>query len=174
MMNGLMKAALLWLLLGLAAAQAADNLHFTGALVQEACTLRPGDEELHIELGETPDKYLYLNQRTRGKPFSLHLENCDPALGSTLEITFSGNESTALPGLLTPDAGSQARGIALGLETPQGKALLFNQPISYSVQSGDNQLDFVSYVAGEPEAIENKNIVKGIFTVSGTFSITYH
>ena len=173
-MNKLSKTTLLCLLLGPAAAQAADNLHFTGALVQEACTIRPGDEELQIDLGATPDKYLYLNQRTRGKPFSLHLENCDPALGSTLEITFSGNESAALPGLLTPDAGSQARGIAIGLETPQGKALLFNQPASFAVQAGTTQLDFVSYIAAEPDAVENKNIVRGLFTASGTFAILYH
>lgn len=173
-MNRLFRAVLLWLLVGPAAAQTADNLHFTGALVQEACTLRPGDEELQIDLGATPDKYLYLNQRTRGKPFSLHLENCDPALGSTLEITFSGNESAALPGLLTPDAGSQARGIALGLETPQGQALPFDQPASFAVQAGTNRLDFISYIAGEPDAIKNKNIDKGLFTVSGTFTISYH
>lgn len=173
-MNLLIRAVLLWLLVGPAAAQAADNLHFTGALVQEACTIRPGDEELQIDLGKTPDKYLYLNQRTRGKPFSLHLENCDPALGSTLEITFSGNESAALPGLLTPDAGSQARGIAIGLEMPQGQALPFNQPASFAVQSGSNQLDFVSYIAGEPDAIKNKTITRGVFTSSATFTIVYN
>ncbi|QZY90365.1 fimbrial protein [Pantoea dispersa] len=173
-MKPLIRAALLWLAFGHAAAQAADNLHFTGALVQEACTLRPGDEELQIDLGATPDKYLYLNQRTRGKPFSLHLENCDPALGNTLEITFSGRESAALPGLLTPDAGSQARGIAIGLETPQGKALPFNQPASFAVQAGMTQLDFFSYIAGEPDAIKDKNIVRGLFTLSGTFAISYH
>ncbi|MDT8852922.1 fimbrial protein [Pantoea dispersa] len=173
-MKPLINVALLWLLVGHSAAQAADNLHFTGALVQEACTIRPGDEELQIDLGATPDKYLYLNQRTRGKPFSLHLENCDPALGNTLEITFSGNESAALPGLLTPDAGSQARGIAIGLETPQGQALPFNQPASFAVQVGSNQLDFLSYIAGEPDAIKNKNISRGLFTASGTFTITYY
>lgn len=173
-MNPLINVALLWLLVGHSAAQAADNLHFTGALVQEACTLRPGDEELQIDLGAMPDKYLYLNQRTRGKPFSLHLENCDPVLGNTLEITFSGNESAALPGLLTPDAGSQARGIAIGLETPQGKALPFNQPGRFAVQAGNNQLDFLSYIAAEPDAVENKNIVMGLFKASGTFAILYH
>ena len=63
-----------------ASAPAAPNMSFRGALVAEACTLRPGDEDIPLQLWDTSSKYLYLNTRTIGKPIAIHLEGCDVSI----------------------------------------------------------------------------------------------
>lgn len=70
--------------------QAADNLSFKGNLVEEACTLRPGDEAITLELWDVTSKHLYINTRTQGKGFKVHLEDCDTSIGNTVTITLGG------------------------------------------------------------------------------------
>ena len=86
-MGHLHRAALVLALSLAADAQAADNLSFKGNLVQEACTLRPGDEAVTLELWDVTSKHLYINTRSQGKDFRLHLENCDTTIGATVSIT---------------------------------------------------------------------------------------
>ena len=81
------------------AGQAADNLSFKGNLVEEACTIRPGDEAITLEIWDVTSKHLYINTRSQGKGFKLHLEDCDTTIGNTVTITFGGRENMALPGL---------------------------------------------------------------------------
>ena len=57
-------------------ARAADNLRFSGGLVAEACSFRPGDEAIVLDQLEASSQYLYLNTRTVSKPFQIHLEGC--------------------------------------------------------------------------------------------------
>ncbi len=44
--------------------QAADNLRLKGNLVEEACTIRPGDEAITLELWDLTSKHLYINTRS--------------------------------------------------------------------------------------------------------------
>lgn len=157
------------------AAQAADNhLRFKGNLVQEACTLRPGDEAVTLELWDVTSKHLYINTRSRGKGFSLHLENCDTTIGSTVAITFGGRENTALPGLLALDGGSGASGIGVGLETPSDKPLPLNTVSDAQVLSdGSNVIALKAYVQGEPQAISDQTIGQGAYRVTSTFTLDY-
>ncbi|MBU9828527.1 type 1 fimbrial protein [Rahnella sp. FC061912-K] len=152
----------------------ADNVLFHGALVAEPCVIPPGEETLQLDFGTVIDKYLYLNQRTQGQQFELHLTECDLSLGSTVRVTFSGNENPHLPGLLALDGTSQASGIAIGMETPQGKPLPLNQVgQKYSLAKDNNLIAFNAYVQGEPEAIANETIERGPFSAVATFSLEY-
>ncbi|WP_336843768.1 fimbrial protein [Serratia nevei] len=164
-----------WTALGLTGpAVAADNMLFHGALVAEPCTLQPGDEDIRLEFDTVIDKYLYSYGRTAGKAFSLTLLDCDLSLGKTVRVTFSGSESRALPGLLAPDGGSQASGIALGLETTAGVPVALNQPgDGYALVNGSNQLRLQAYIQGEPQAIAQKKIGLGAFSSVATFTLEY-
>ena len=152
----------------------AETMRLYGALVAEPCTLAPGDENIVLEFGTVIEKYLYLNQRTHGKAFQLHLTGCDVQSGSGVSLTFSGPPNTALPGLLALDGSSQAGGIAIGMETPEGKALPFNKagPL-YPLVPGDNVLMLQAYVQGEPEALANEGIRRGAFSAVATFNLAY-
>lgn len=179
-----MKKAMCTLLIGLCVggllntALAATNpevsVMYRGNLVAEPCTLLPEDETILLDFGTVIDKYLYLNVRTNGKAFQLHLIDCDISLGKTLKMTFSGTESLALPGLLALDGGSQAMGVVIGLETPEGQPLQLNQQTGhYLLTDGNNVINLQAYVRGEPEAIEKKTIGRGVFTAISTFTLEY-
>ncbi|WP_330210479.1 fimbrial protein [Pseudomonas sp. AM4(2022)] len=155
-------------------AKAADNLSFKGNLVEEACTIRPGDEAITLELWDVTSKHLYINTRTQGKNFRLHLEDCDTTIGKTVNILFGGRENMALPGLLALDPGSGATGVAVGLETLSNKPLPLNQVSDDQVLSeGSNVIELKAYLQGEPQAIQDKTIGQGAYTVTSTFTLDY-
>lgn len=156
------------------ASQGADNVLFRGALIAEPCVIPPGEETLQLDFGTVIDWYLYLNQRTHGQLFELHLAECDLSLGETVQVTFSGNENPYLPGLLALDSRSQASGIAIGMETPGGKPLPLGQAgQKYRLIKGSNRIVFRAYVRGEPQAIAKQTIRLGPFSAIATFSLEY-
>ncbi len=153
---------------------AAENMRFHGALVAEPCVIPPGKEVIQLDFGSVVDKYLYLNQRTHGIPLVIQLAECDLSVGKTVSLTFSGNENPRLPGLLLPEAGSQAAGIAIGLETPEGQMLPLNQSSAkYPLRTGNSEVQLRAYVQGEPQAIAQKNITHGAFNATATFILGY-
>ncbi|UXV20859.1 type 1 fimbrial protein [Pseudomonas fluorescens] len=165
----------LLLTVGLASnGHAADNLSFKGNLVEEACTIRPGDEAITLELWDITSKHLYINTRSQGRGFKLHLEDCDTTVGKTVTITFGGTENPALPGLLALDGGSGASGIGVGIETLSDKPLPLNAVSDEQVLSdGSNSIELKAYVQGEPNAIRDQTIEHGAYTVSSTFTLDY-
>lgn len=169
-------AGILWLLSFLTgSAQARENnLHMYGALVAEPCVIPPEDEAVLLDFGTITDKYLYLHTRTAGQGFSIHLTECDLSLSDTVTVTFEGAESAALPGLLAPDGGSAASGIAVGLETTDAKPVRLNKNSGkFVLQGKNNVIALKGYVQGEPEAIRTQGIVLGPFTATATFRLTY-
>ncbi|MEE4412021.1 MULTISPECIES: fimbrial protein [unclassified Serratia (in: enterobacteria)] len=174
MVNKVAWCATAALLLCSVPAGAAENMRLHGALVAEPCVIPPGDETVVLDFDTVIDKYLYMNTRTHGQPFELHLAQCDLSLGKTVKVTFSGNESAALPGLLALNGASQASGIAIGMETPQGEPLPINQPgKAQALVSGANILTAHAYVQGEPDALKHKVIERGPFSAVATFSLEY-
>lgn len=157
-----------------AAGEGGTDIHLYGALVAEACTIPEGEENIQLDFGVIVDRYLYLNTRTPGQPFVIHLADCDLTLGKTVKATFLGTESSALPGLLAVDAASEGRGIAIGMETMQAKPLKFNQASDkFPLQEGNTRIALKAYVQGEPEAIATRSIKRGPFSATATFSLEY-
>ncbi|CVC83195.1 Major fimbrial subunit precursor [Serratia marcescens] len=155
-------------------AAAADNLHFSGALVAEPCVIPPGQETIALDFGGVVDKYLYQYRRTPGLAFEIVLADCDPALGKTVSVTLQGSESRALPGLLALASGSGATGIAIGLETPAGAALPINRASDkITLLPGANAVRLQAYVQAEPGALANKTLEYGAFGAVATFNLNY-
>lgn len=150
------------------------GIKYTGSLVAEPCVIEPGDEDIVLDFGTIIDKYLYLNSRTQGKPFEIRLNECDLSIGKTVSVTFLGTESSELPGLLAVDSASEAKGIAIGIETKASKPLAFNKESDkVLLQAGSNQIEFKAYVRGEPASIKNKSITRGPFQAIATFRLEY-
>ncbi|BEO62831.1 exotoxin [Serratia marcescens] len=161
-------------LAGNATLATANNVRLYGALVAEPCVIPPGDEEIELDFGTIIDKYLYLNTRTLGQKFEIRLAECDINLGKTVAVTLLGTENALLPGLLAINAASQAKGIAIGLETPEGKALPLNAASGkYVLQQGGNVIALQAYVQGEPKALVNQAIERGAFSAVATFRLEY-
>ncbi|WP_273830610.1 fimbrial protein [Serratia bockelmannii] len=151
-----------------------NNVRLYGALVAEPCVILPGEDEIQLDFGTVIDKYLYLNTRTLGQPFEIHLAECDLSLGQMVKITFIGTENTALPGLLAIDGSGGASGIAIGLETLKSVPLPLNKPSDfYPLQMGNTRITLKAYVQGEPEAIAEMRIGRGPFSTTTTFRLEY-
>ncbi len=153
-----------------------EVVQFDGTLVEDACEVYPGDENIELDFGTVIDKYLYINTRTHSQPFTIRLINCDLVLGREVQVTFTGTESMALPGLLALNAGSQASGIAIGLEAESGVQIKLNKPKNYIQQlhTGDgNNLNLKAYVQGEPNPLLTKAIGRGAFEATATFMLEY-
>ncbi|MCF5054327.1 fimbrial protein [Pseudomonas syringae] len=155
-------------------AQAADNLRFMGNLVEQACTIRPGDEALTVELWDVTSTHLYINTRTVGKGFRLHLDDCNTTISESVSITFAGRENAALPGLFALDGGSGASGIGLGIETPSKKLVPVNiASDEQRLTPGNNVIELKAFVQGEPNAIRDKTIEEGAYRVTSIFTLDY-
>ncbi|MCK1144621.1 fimbrial protein [Providencia vermicola] len=163
-------------LLNFSGVSQAETVQFDGVLVEDACEVYPGDENIELDFGTVVDKYLYLNTRTHSQPFTIRLINCDLVLGKEVRVTFTGNENLALPGLLALDRGSQASGIAIGLETENGTPIILNKVHSYiqNLHTGNgNDLNLKAYIQGEPNALLTKKIGRGEFYVTTKFVLEY-
>ncbi|EOI5719340.1 fimbrial protein [Cronobacter dublinensis] len=153
---------------------AEDNVHFSGALVSEPCTLPDADKDITLDFGSVIVKSLYQYQRTKNQPFSIHLQACDPAILSTVSVTFQGTADAELPQMLALDAGSAAKGVAVGLALADGTPLVVNKASPYTqLSSGDNTLIFNAYVQAQPTAIANKSLMAGDFTTTANFVLAY-
>lgn len=154
--------------------QAEDNLYFHGELVAEPCVIPPGSEVIPLDFGTVIDKYLYSYQRTLPIPLSIQLAECDLSLGQSLTLTFVGSENGSLPGYLALGAGSQAKGVAIGLESMEGKALPLNKRgEKILLVSGNNQIRLQAHIRGEPLALQSRSIVRGDFSSVVTFNLEY-
>ena len=161
-------------LLSGARAAGGTGVHMHGTLVSEPCIIPAGEENITLNFGTVVEKFLYRYTRTASQPFSIHLAECDLSVGTTVRMTFLGTESTALPGLLAPDAGSRARGIAIGIETPEAKAVNINKVSDkFALRSGDNRIPFRAWVQGEPQAVSQQKITPGAFSATATFALEY-
>ena len=157
------------------AQSAGNNMAFSGRLVAEACALSPESEKVQLNFFAVPDKNLYRDGRTPGRPITLRLLNCDISHGNnSLSIYFDGPESNKLPGFLALDSDG-INGVAIGLETPQGNPLpLKAQNAIGRVTAGANDIQFMAYLQGEQEALENHQIGRGeIKHATLTFTLSY-
>lgn len=152
-----------------------DNAHFSGTLVALPCTIPESDQNIKVNMGTINARNLYFYQRTPSVPFTLHLEDCDTSIAKNVTATFTGAESTGIPGALAIDSTqSTASGIALGLEDENGKNLSLNQATSaQALFSGENILSFGAYVEGDPDAVKEQKIQLGQFTAIATLSLNY-
>jgi type 1 fimbria pilin len=76
--------------------------------------------------------------------------------------------------MLKLDAGSMAKGVAVGLENQDGSPLKINVASpTVALQAGDMALGFQAYVQGEPDALINRRIGHGQFTATTTFLLDY-
>nr|WP_307773593.1 fimbrial protein [Providencia stuartii] len=125
--------------------------------------------------GNINSKDLVAGQRRYSKEDILfHLTDCDTSLGNTISAKFSGVSTTA-NGLLNVDAGSQASGVAVGLETLSGVALPINnaqmKPV-VPITQGEMTIRIRSYL----QAVEGATVASmtpGFFTATLTYTLVY-
>lgn len=164
---------------GIPPASAADaaqdhNVNFRGDLVVSPCTIADSEQGIHVHFNAMSARALY-NGPSSSVAFALHLTNCDTQVADRVAVTFAGSEDAQLPGLLAVSAGdSEASGIAIGLSDQTGAAVNINQPsAAFRLLDGDNTLNFNAWVQGEPQAIQDRQIMPGDFLATATLMLAY-
>lgn len=140
-------------------------------VVNQPCSLRPGDETISMDFGNLDNKMLQRWLRTPGKPFQLHLEGCDPAIASSVKVTFTGQGAAEDTRLLALAGESAVKGIAIGLEQG-GEPLPLNQASrALALAAGNNVLDFAAYVQLLPSG--QAGLTPGAFNATANFTLDY-
>lgn len=91
-----------------------------------------------------------------------------------MKVTF-GNGECGFTWAISTGWGSQAKGVAVGLETSSGIALAINHGVYTQAlyASNNNVLNLQAYVQGEPMALQNKSLVLGPWSATATFKLDY-
>lgn len=159
-------------------AKATDQGHgkitFTGSIIDAPCSIKAGDEEQLINLGQVSNVALQNQGKSTPVPFEIRLENCQfgsPAAKNKVTVTFTGAASSVDANLLGISGSAKGAGVAL---TTQGGSTLIKlgtptQP--QLLEDGPNTLSFAAYMQGESE---NTPIVEGGFTAVTDFKLNYN
>lgn len=151
------------------------EMRFSGTLVEEPCSLAPEDTAIEIDFGTIVNKQLYSHQRTLGKPFTLHLMDCDLSLGDAFSIMFTGIEDIEQPGLIMLDPSSSAKGVAIGIESSQGDFLPVNILSPWkTLKEGKNEINLQSYISASNESLIDRSIISGSIFAIFHLSINYN
>ncbi|EOL8965366.1 fimbrial protein [Cronobacter dublinensis] len=172
-MNNILLVTLL-LAFSAGAAAAEDNVHFSGTLVSEPCTLPDADTDIKLAFGTVIEKYLYQYHRIKSQAFSIHLKDCDPTIMNSVSVTFEGTSDTELTTMLAPDVSSTAKGIAIGIELLDGTPVTINESSANIIlANGTNVLTFNAFVQAKPTYLANKSLMAGDFTATVNFLLSY-
>lgn len=157
---------------------ASSDVDFEGTLVAEPCMVASGEDgaSVVVDFGTISQKTFYsaYGRRSWLQPFHILLTECDLSLGKEVKITFIGTEDGEQPGLLAVTSSSGVAHVAVGLQTASGIDLNINkQTDSYTLNTGNTQLNFKAYVQASDEGIKNKTVGMGRFEAVSTFELEY-
>ncbi|MGJ3355920.1 fimbrial protein [Providencia sp. Je.9.19] len=153
-----------------------NDIQYSGTLITLPCTVDPLYENFGVDFGDNINtKDLANGQRRYSKEDLLfHLTDCDTSLGNTISAKFSGVSMTP-NGLLNVDAGSEASGIAVGLETLSGVVLPINnaqvEPV-VAITNGDMTIRLRAYLK-IVDGISIEAITPGFFSATLTYTLVY-
>lgn len=159
-----------------AQADTSNTIEYSGTLIALPCTVDPVYQNMGVDFGGNINtKDLANGQRRYSKEDILfQLTDCNTALGNTISARFGGVSTTA-NGLLNVDAGSQASGVVIGLETPSGVALpINNQPVGsfVPITNADITIRLRSYLQAA-DGVPVESIVPGFFSATMTYTLMY-
>lgn len=146
------------------------QLTITGEVVSQPCVVKPGDENIKVDMSSITDADLVRDGRGPTKAFTIHLEKCNASVAKTVTVTFEGISPDGDDTLLALTPSSEAKGIAIGLEEHSGSVLPINTPSSpISIRDGDTTLDFGTYV----KLLSASDLEPGKFSATANFKLNY-
>lgn len=150
------------------------TLRVTATIVTGSCRIPTEDQTIELDFGRVSDISLYHDTKSQLRPFTIHLQDCDPVSAENLRVRFEGIESRDVPGKLALTSGT-ASGVVIGLAEGDGVTDIdINTPSASVVMTqGDMSLNFVAYLMGTPTALIDHSIVTGDFMASATFTLEY-
>lgn len=152
------------------------DVNFKGTVVAQGCSIVPSSKNIAVDFKKIEISTLYDNHQSPPESFVIELQGCNPAVLSSVTVTFSGTENPNMTDRLaiTPVSPNSASGIGIGFEESDGTAISLNTPTSAVVISDVTmQLSFKAFVEGEPDALSNKTLQTGAFRATANYTLNY-
>lgn len=148
------------------------TMHLYGTLLElPPCNINNGDD-IEVDFNSTGAKDLYNHGRTWDRYFTIDLEDCETSNFGLVSVTFTGPESTELPGYLQMENAST--GAVIGIAEQDGTFLGLNKTSTTTkLTNGSVPLVFRAFLQGEPTALANHTIQLGEFRATSLFILTY-
>ena len=177
LMNAVIKKAMASMALlaasvsvGHAAGAGSGTITFEGEILEAACSIKPGNSDQTVPLGEVAKSQLETGGASTPKVFEIELTGCSPSslTDKTVSTTFTGAESVDVPGAL--GITGTASGAGVMMIDGSGTAVTLGTPTKTQlIQAGDNTLSFSAFLRGKGTG----TITPGAFAAVTNFSLTY-
>lgn len=159
-MNRFNLACLVGLLVSMSAANAANNLKFTGTIVASSCNVDTTSTNQDVTIGQfSPSDFPTVGTTTAAAKFNIKLKDCSAGITGS-KVLFSGTSDSSDPTLLALSntgkgtEGKMATGIGVQILDANQKAISINNSDSdvYPLIEGTNTLDFyLRYKSTKPD-----------------------
>lgn len=153
-----------------AAGAGSGTISFEGEILEAACSIKPGNSDQTISLGEIAKSQLATGGLSHPETFRIELTGCSTSAltDKTVSATFTGAASADVTGALGITGTAKGAGIMLldgsGTAVPLGSSTKVQ-----TLQNGDNTLGFAAYLQGKATG----DITPGNFSAVTNFALNY-
>lgn len=144
------------------AAYTSDTFNITihHSIVEVPCFVVPADENLNVDFGSIERGTLMNDGQTNPVGFKFRVD-CSGSAANNVSVKLTGIADNNDPELLALSAGSDAKGIAIALEGPDGKAMPLNKFLApKKIDDVVMEFSFSAYV----KRVNNNDVDAGPFT----------
>lgn len=132
---------------------------FKGEVISAPCSIKPGDEDLTVNLGEVADTVLKSDQKSLAEPFTIHLQDCMLSQGGTTyskaKVTFTtANTMTGQSDLLKNTKETEiggATGVGVRILDSQSGEVTLGTPVVITFNN-TNSYQELNFKARNPQA----------------------
>ncbi|SUY92924.1 Type-1A pilin [Buttiauxella agrestis] len=150
------------------------NVHFTGTVIDAACSVAMGDagSNVEVDMGQVRSaKFTAVDMVANQKvPFTITLADCDTTVSANAQVTFNGNGVAGKTSVLANGAGpGSAAGVGIQIYDNTGATLnLGVASAKTALINGNNTLHFSADYISTAAAV-----VSGSVDATATFTMTY-
>lgn len=152
---------------------AADGtIHFTGKILDQACEVDGGSQDLKVELGAVSAKSLENGAASAAIPFTIVLHNC-PESVSKAQVRFDGTPDAVNKDLLQLSGYGNdgvAKDVGIQITDMNNTAIpMYKNSPDFTLEGPENNLEFLAKYVGTSKTIPTGGSADGV----AVFSIDY-
>ncbi|MGY3913511.1 fimbrial protein [Aeromonas piscicola] len=145
------------------------KINITHTIVEVPCFVVPADENLSVDFGTIERNTLMTDGHTNSVGFKFNVD-CSGSAANNVSVKLTGIADSNDPELLALSAGSDAKGIAIALEGPDGKAMPLNEFLApKAIDDVDMEFSFSAYV----KRVNNSAVNVGPFTAMASLVMKF-
>jgi|AGFS01.1.fsa_nt_gi P pilus assembly protein, pilin FimA len=152
------------------------TIHFTGEVVNAACSVAPGSSDQTVKLGQVRAASLATKGTVANPtPFTIDLTDCDSTVSSTASVSFNGPAASAGDALSVSSlttSGVAATNVGIQILDSAGTVIKPNSNVgsaAFTLQDGTNKIPFTAQFVALADGA-----TAGAADADATFNIAYN